>query len=229
MLYPDWFISEQLTQAVPVAASENSRLIAQQLGNVYGLVFLTAVAVLYTTSELKVVRNYLVALLVADLGHIALTCYGLHRDGTLGLLAEWNAMTWGNVAVTVGAPAAQSTGLNPSLTVAAGRPLSHANCLSPGFVRSRCEAEGGEAGQGRVSQRLTGPLRCRSPTADPKGPCRNGPPPCLPGESLLGIGAAGEERSVSVVPPKTGRVSGRPSLQTAGEQCPAPALSVIMP
>ena len=86
---------------MPVVSSENSRLVAQQLGNAYGLLFLAAVAVLYTTNELKVVRNYLIALLIADIGHIALTCIQLHRDGTLLLLDEWNSMTWGNVAVTV--------------------------------------------------------------------------------------------------------------------------------
>lgn len=59
----DWFIASQIDTAALPASSENARLVALQLGNAYGLLFLVGVAVLYTTSELKVVRNYLVALL----------------------------------------------------------------------------------------------------------------------------------------------------------------------
>jgi hypothetical protein len=60
-------------------------------------------AVLYTTREPKVVRNYLVALWVADIGHIVLTYRGLGHDSFMDV-GSWNAMTWGNVFVTVRSP-----------------------------------------------------------------------------------------------------------------------------
>jgi hypothetical protein len=58
------------------------------------------VAVLYTTTEIKVVRNYLWALWVADLGHIGLTAYLLGYDQFMAV-GGWNAMTWGNIGATV--------------------------------------------------------------------------------------------------------------------------------
>lgn len=73
---------------------------ALQLGNCYGLLFLAAVAVLYTTTELKVVRNYLIALWIADIGHIAVCYIGLGYERFVDV-ASWNSMTWGNVGATV--------------------------------------------------------------------------------------------------------------------------------
>src|SRR3954469_17494056 len=70
---PSWFISEQIASAAPVPSPAAAQLAAQQLGNCYFLAFLVAIAVLYTTSELKVVRSYLVALWIADITHIAIT------------------------------------------------------------------------------------------------------------------------------------------------------------
>ncbi|KAI1123922.1 hypothetical protein F5Y10DRAFT_41867 [Nemania abortiva] len=96
----DWFIASQIdtTAALP-ASSDNARLVALQLGNTYGLLFLVGVAVLYTTNELRVVRNYLVALLIADITHVGLTCWGLGYERTVDV-AAWNAVTWGNVGFT---------------------------------------------------------------------------------------------------------------------------------
>lgn len=79
---------------------DNSRLVALQLGNCYGLLFLAAVSVLYTTTELKVVRNYLIALWIADIGHIAVCYIGLGYERFVDV-ASWNSMTWGNVGATV--------------------------------------------------------------------------------------------------------------------------------
>lgn len=79
---------------------DNSRLVALQLGNAYGLLFLVGVAVLYTTVELKVVRNYLVALWIADIGHVAACYYVLGYDRFIDV-GSWNSMTWGNVGATV--------------------------------------------------------------------------------------------------------------------------------
>lgn len=58
------------------------------------------VAILSTTSELKVVRAYLVALWLGDIGHLAFTSYGLGWDVSMSPL-KWNATTWGNIGMTV--------------------------------------------------------------------------------------------------------------------------------
>ncbi|KAI0099822.1 hypothetical protein GGR51DRAFT_564657 [Nemania sp. FL0031] len=96
----DWFIASQIdTSEALLASSDNARLVALQLGNAYGLLFLVGVAVLYTTNELRVVRNYLVALLIADITHVGLTCWGMGYERTVDV-ATWNAVTWGNVGFT---------------------------------------------------------------------------------------------------------------------------------
>ncbi|ELQ36178.1 hypothetical protein OOU_Y34scaffold00666g39 [Pyricularia oryzae Y34] len=103
---PAWFIQEQITQHVPVPvvpSSEGALLVTRQLGNAFGLLAMCGVGVLYTTNEPKVVRNYLVALWIADIGHIALTYFALRHDRFMAF-GSWNAMTWGNVFVTVGQP-----------------------------------------------------------------------------------------------------------------------------
>lgn len=97
---PAWFIAEQLPQARPIPASDNHIVVAQQLGNMYLLMCFTGLAVLMTTSELKVVKAYLVALLLGDVGHVAFTCLSMGRD-RLMRPHEWNAMAWGNVGFTV--------------------------------------------------------------------------------------------------------------------------------
>ncbi|PKS09211.1 hypothetical protein jhhlp_003825 [Lomentospora prolificans] len=96
---PDWFIAEQIPSAVQVPASDNSRLITLQLGNLYLLLCMVGVGVLSATTEIKVVRNYLCALWIADIGHIALTWYAL-GNGYFMDVSKWNAMTWGNIGAT---------------------------------------------------------------------------------------------------------------------------------
>ncbi|KAK3336215.1 hypothetical protein B0T19DRAFT_32766 [Cercophora scortea] len=106
VLLPDWFIGEQLPSAASASATSaatmtaNSRVVAQQLGNCYGLAFLVAVAVLYSTTEIKVVRNYLIALWIADIGHVAITYLALGHDRAVDVGA-WNPMTWGNIGATL--------------------------------------------------------------------------------------------------------------------------------
>lgn len=92
-----------------MVASDNSRLVALQLGNAYGLLFLAAVAVLYTTTEPKVVRNYLIALLIADIGHVYV-CFHVLGPDRFFAVGEWNATTWGNVGATVSRPVRQYDG-----------------------------------------------------------------------------------------------------------------------
>lgn len=98
-LDPSWFVKEQ-TSTPSLTVDDNSRLVALQVGNCYGLLFLAGVAVLYTTTELKVVRNYLIALWIADIGHIGVCYLGLGYERFVDV-ASWNSMTWGNVGATV--------------------------------------------------------------------------------------------------------------------------------
>lgn len=57
-------------------------------------------AVLLSTSELKVVNRYLFALWLGDIGHIFLSCYGLGYDRATDP-EQWNGMFAGNVIFTV--------------------------------------------------------------------------------------------------------------------------------
>ena len=57
-------------------------------------------AVLWTTAELRIVRNYLLAAWLADISHVGLTCWLLGYTRAVDV-ASWNAMTWGNVGFTV--------------------------------------------------------------------------------------------------------------------------------
>jgi hypothetical protein len=62
-----------------------------------------SLVVLCTSNEPKVVRNYLVALLIGDVVHIYVTCRGIGYDRFLAV-GDWNATAWGNIAVTVRTP-----------------------------------------------------------------------------------------------------------------------------
>ncbi|UNI24216.1 hypothetical protein JDV02_009982 [Purpureocillium takamizusanense] len=97
---PAWFVAEQVPQKVPDPVTENSIVLAWQLGNLYLLLGLVGLAILTSTSEVRVVRRYLAALWVGDVGHIAFSCYGLGRDRMMNP-AGWNAMAWGNIAMTL--------------------------------------------------------------------------------------------------------------------------------
>ncbi|KAF7534019.1 hypothetical protein G7Z17_g13429 [Cylindrodendrum hubeiense] len=97
---PAWFVAEQIPQTEPVVITDHSVVLALELGNLYLLLALIGLAVLSTTSEVKVVRGYLVALWLGDLGHILFSGYALGMDRLLNP-AEWNAMAWGNVAMTL--------------------------------------------------------------------------------------------------------------------------------
>lgn len=73
---------------------------AWQLGNLYLLMAFMGIGILYTTSEAKVVRAYLTALWLGDIGHVGFSAYALGME-RLQRPQDWNAMTRGNVAFTV--------------------------------------------------------------------------------------------------------------------------------
>lgn len=55
---------------------------------------------LYTTRDRRVVRGYLAALAVGDVGHLAVTYRVLGYTRYVDV-AGWNPMAWGNIGVTV--------------------------------------------------------------------------------------------------------------------------------
>ena len=60
-----------------------------------------AVGVLYATSEPKVVRNFLIACAVADVGHVY-ACYHVMGLESFADVANWSGVVWGNVGITSG-------------------------------------------------------------------------------------------------------------------------------
>ena len=45
-------------------------------------------------------RNYIIALWLADIGHVAVTCYVMEYERMMDV-KNWNAMAWGNIGATV--------------------------------------------------------------------------------------------------------------------------------
>lgn len=64
------------------------------------LLITTGLFILNTTSELRVVRAYLWALWLGDIGHVAVSLLCMGWDASLDV-GNWNAVVWGNVMATV--------------------------------------------------------------------------------------------------------------------------------
>ncbi|KAF5022152.1 hypothetical protein F66182_5802 [Fusarium sp. NRRL 66182] len=100
---PAWFIGEQAPRkdgiGIDNLASDHSIIVTWQLGNLYLLLAFIGIAILSTTTEIKVVRAYLIALLLGDVGHVGFSSYGLGWE-RITSPAKWNAMAWGNIAMT---------------------------------------------------------------------------------------------------------------------------------
>ncbi|KAK1252614.1 hypothetical protein MKX08_003801 [Trichoderma sp. CBMAI-0020] len=97
---PAWFVAQQIPQEKPLVASENSIVLAHQLGNMYLGMCLVGLSLFWSTSEIKVIRSYLIALLVADAGHVGFTWYGMGSESFFDV-SGWNAMAWGNLGATL--------------------------------------------------------------------------------------------------------------------------------
>ncbi|KAJ5594306.1 uncharacterized protein N7459_000514 [Penicillium hispanicum] len=93
------FIAGQTPHATPPVPHPSSTALAYQLGNLYSLMFLVGVAVLHTSKEPRVLRNYLIGLAFADIGHVYAT-YLAMGWASFADVAGWNALTWGNVGAT---------------------------------------------------------------------------------------------------------------------------------
>lgn len=110
-LTPGYFISTQLPGSLyahpaaktvlddVVAKDASARLLSAQLGNAYLLLCLLGVFILNTTTEIKVVRAYIWALLIADVGHVGLTVASMGWTATLAV-GDWSGPTVGNVGIT---------------------------------------------------------------------------------------------------------------------------------
>lgn len=57
------------------------------------------VGVLYSTSESVVVRNYLLACAIGDVGHLLATYHVIGHANFVGV-RDWNKVAWGNIGVT---------------------------------------------------------------------------------------------------------------------------------
>ncbi|EKJ72071.1 hypothetical protein NXS19_005492 [Fusarium pseudograminearum] len=97
---PAWFMNEQVPQSNVINPSGNSIMVTWQLGNLYLLLGFLGIAILSTTNEISVVRAYLIALWLGDIGHVGFSYYGLGWDMSMSLM-KWNAVTWGNIAMTL--------------------------------------------------------------------------------------------------------------------------------
>lgn len=83
--------------------SEGAIVVAWQLGNLYLLMAFIGLGILNTTSEVRVVKAYLFALWLGDIGHIGFSAYGLGLE-RMSDVGQWNAVTSGNVTFTVRHP-----------------------------------------------------------------------------------------------------------------------------
>ncbi|KAI9776035.1 MAG: hypothetical protein M1839_000637 [Geoglossum umbratile] len=98
-LSPASFVADQLPGTPPHALTPSQLIVALQLGNLYLLIGFIGVAVLYTTTSSRVVRCYIFAFLLGDIGHLAVTYHGMGGDKFCDI-ATWNSMAWGNIGVT---------------------------------------------------------------------------------------------------------------------------------
>lgn len=97
---PHFFVSTQLPAEPPHPLFPVEHVLALQLGNCYGLLGLMGTFIMNATSEVAVVRAYLRALWLGDIGHTGVTMWALGWDGALAW-RDWNAMAWANVGFTV--------------------------------------------------------------------------------------------------------------------------------
>ncbi|KAI4143862.1 MAG: hypothetical protein L6R39_004417 [Caloplaca ligustica] len=93
------FAASQVPSNPLTPLTPTTQVLALQLGNCYGLIALIAIGVLYSTNEPKVVRNYLVACAIADVGHLWVT-YAVLGYADFVDVRGWNSLAWGNIGFT---------------------------------------------------------------------------------------------------------------------------------
>lgn len=104
MISPQFFAASQLATSKAAAEahvlSSTEQVLALQLGNAYLLLGLLGLFILNTTLDVPTVKAYLAALWIGDIGHVLITAWGLGMGGAMNFLS-WNAVTWGNIGVTL--------------------------------------------------------------------------------------------------------------------------------
>ena len=99
--FTEYFAKSQLPSNNNAWTSSNwptTKILTLQLGNVYGLLAMVGIGVLYQTTEAKVVRNFILACAIADLGHLFVTYTVMERH--FWDVSHWNDVAWGNIGVT---------------------------------------------------------------------------------------------------------------------------------
>lgn len=97
----DNFIAGQTSLAHPPTLPHHPSVLAlnYQLANIYGLVGMLGLGVIYGTSELHVLRNAVIALAIADIGHLYATYVAMGPDLYLDVV-NWSPVAWGNIGFT---------------------------------------------------------------------------------------------------------------------------------
>lgn len=97
----DNFIAGQISFAYPPPLPHHPSVLAlnYQLANIYGLVGMLALGIIYGTSEIHVLRNAVVAMTIADLGHLYATYVPMGPDLFFDV-ASWSLVSWGNIGFT---------------------------------------------------------------------------------------------------------------------------------
>jgi hypothetical protein len=101
---PFWDLKAFITDQIPGLTGPESihpttAALAFQLANLYGLLSILGIGICYSTTEPRVLRNYLYALAIADVGHIYVTYCCMGHDRFVDVM-NWNVLTWGNVGIT---------------------------------------------------------------------------------------------------------------------------------
>ncbi|MCJ1285941.1 hypothetical protein MMC26_005283 [Xylographa opegraphella] len=97
------FIADQIPSSsseYAVPSSQSAQVVAMQLGNTYMLLALLGLFILNTTMDSHVVKVYIIALAVADIGHVAPTMCMLGWERSIAV-QSWNKMAWGNIGATI--------------------------------------------------------------------------------------------------------------------------------
>ncbi|RPB01458.1 hypothetical protein L873DRAFT_1676230 [Choiromyces venosus 120613-1] len=99
---PEAFLAEQIPpipEQVP-AISPNVRASLLQLANCYLLLSMCSTAVLRSTGEKSVVRRFLFAFLLGDVGHVYLTYAAVGAEYFFNP-SQWNFLAHGNITFTI--------------------------------------------------------------------------------------------------------------------------------
>lgn len=98
---PNFYISSLRSAKLSRTQSPTPEtIIVLQLGNLFLLLAVIGLYVLYSTSEPAVATAYLSALWWGDLGHIGVTAWCIGWQGA-SEWRQWNLFTWANVGIPV--------------------------------------------------------------------------------------------------------------------------------